>query len=171
VKASLLAFVLLLGGAFPTTAQESGLRHPLVDRLIGEWVLKGEMAGGQVTHDVEFEWVLGGQYLRFHEVARERDATGAPAYEAIVFIGWDAQSERLACLWLDTTGGEGLTNGVIGYAVPAGDSIPFLFRFPDGSPFHTTFAYDRGTDTWEWHMDGEDNGVRRPFARVTMSRK
>lgn len=165
----LLATVALT--TLPASAQPSGLQDPLLDRLIGDWVLEGTIGGAQVTHDVVFDWVLGHQYVRFHEVARERDSTGAPAYEAIVFIGWDQPSGRYACLWLDSTGGEGLSSDAIGYGAASGDSIPFVFHFPDGSPFYTTFSYTRTTDTWQWHMDGEENGVRRPFARVTLSRK
>jgi len=155
----------------PATAQTSGLQDPLLDRLIGEWVLEGTIAGEQTTHDVVFEWVLEHQYVQFHEVARERDPSGAPAYEAIVFIGWDSASERYACLWLDSTGGDGLSANAIGYGAPSGDSIPFVFRFPDGSLFHNTFAYDRATDTWQWSLDGEQEGELQPFARVTLTRK
>jgi hypothetical protein len=37
--------------------------------------------------------------------------------------------------------------------------------------FHTTFVYDRASDSWQWHMDNESSGVRRPFARVTLTRR
>ena len=33
------------------------------------------------------------------------------------------------------------------------------------------FAYDRNTDTWQWNMDGEDNGKFKPFARVILTKK
>jgi hypothetical protein len=165
-----LATIVVL--ALPASAQTTGLQDPLLDRLIGEWVMEGMIAGDQITHDLVFEWVLAHNYVRFHEVARERDSTGAPAYESIVFIGWDEPSGRYACLWLDVTGGGGLTAGGIGHAEPSIDTLAFLFHFPDGSPWHTTFAYDRNTDTWNWLMQGEEDGaLRSPFARVTLSRK
>jgi len=44
----------------------------------------------------------------------------------------------------------------------AGDSIPFLFRYDATDSFHTTFVYDRRSDTWQWHMDNDSAGVRRP---------
>lgn len=171
MKTSLGLLVTLSLTAPQLAAQTSGLQDPLLDRLVGEWVLEGTIGGDQVTHDVAFEWVLGHHYLQFHEVARERDSTGAPAYEAIVFIGWDRDSERYACLWLDSTGGEGLSSQAIGYGAASGDTIPFIFHFPDGRPFYTTFAFSRATDTWQWHMDVEENGTRQSFARVTLSRK
>jgi Protein of unknown function (DUF1579) len=167
VAATLLALAV---PAIPASAQP--IQDPLLENLIGEWVLEGTIGGEQTTHDVAFEWVLQHQYVQMHEIAREKDAAGRPAYEALVTIGWDEPSQRYACLWLDSTGGGGLVPEGLGYAAPSGDSIPFQFRFPDGSPFHTTFVYHRGSDTWEWQMDGEnEDGTLQPFARVTLSRK
>ena len=148
-----------------------GFQDPLLDRLAGTWVLKGMMAGNDVVHDVVAEWVTGHQYLRFVELSREREDDGARVYEAIVFIGWDAEHERYACLWLDSTGGSGLVNGIIGYATPDGDRLAFLFDFGNGTHFHTTFNYDRDRDVWEWRMDSERNGGLQPFARAAMTRR
>ena len=58
----------------------------------------------------------------------------------------------------------------LGYAV-AGDSISFLFRYSATNRFHTTFVYDRAADRWQWHMDNDSAGVRKPFARVTLTRR
>lgn len=148
-----------------------GFQDPLLDRFAGTWVSEGMIAGGDVVHDVVAEWVTGHQYLRFVELSREREPDGTRAYEAIVIIGWDAEHERYACLWLDSTGGTGLTNGVIGYAEPDDDRLAFLFEGDDGSRFHTTFTYDRDTDTWEVRMDAERDGAFRSFARTAMTRR
>ena len=40
--------------------------------------MSGTIGGTQVTHDLVAGWVLGHQYLRFHEVAREVDSEGVP---------------------------------------------------------------------------------------------
>ena len=148
-----------------------GFQDPLLDRLAGTWVLEGMMAGGDVVHDVVAEWVTGHQYLRFVELSREREADGTRAYEAIVFIGSDAEQGGYACLWLDSTGGSGLVNGIIGYAPTGGDRLAFLFDFGDESHFHTTFIYDRVRDVWELRMDSERDGGLQPFARATMTRR
>ena len=158
--------------ATPAAAEVAGLDHPLLEHMIGDWVLRGPMAGGEVVHDVTVEWVLGRRYLRIHELARERDEAGDPAYEALVYIGWDTPNARYTCLWLDSTSGEGLSEAYrdsVGHAVIDGDALPFLFRFPDGSPWHTTISYDRDTDTWAWHMIGEDR-TAAPFTDVTLTR-
>ena len=148
-----------------------GLQDPLLDRFAGTWVLEGRMAGGEVVHDIVAEWVTGHQYLRFVELSREREDDGTRAYEALVIIGWDAPNERYACLWLDSTGGGGLTNGILGFARSDPDRLAFVFDFDGQGSFHTTFAYDRQRDAWEWRMDSEDDGQLVPFTRATMTRR
>ncbi|HEY0777734.1 MAG TPA: hypothetical protein VGD56_07185 [Gemmatirosa sp.] len=161
--------------AAPATAQQPTFRDALLDRFAGRWVLTGTIAGKPTTHDVTAEWVLGHQYLRIHEVARERTAAGEAAYQADIYVGSDPKTQEYTCVWLDNTPG-GVDAQSLGRA-PAGtargDSVPFVFRYDDGSRMHTTFAYDRAHDAWAWRLDAEPAGkpeVRRPFARVTLTR-
>jgi hypothetical protein len=163
--------LLIVCCAFPVLAQQASFHDALLDELAGKWVLHGTIAGKETTHDIDAVWVLAHQYLQFHEISREKDTNGVAAYEAIVFIGWDNRSQQYACLWLDVTSGDGLSNGVIGHAKRDADHIPFLFKGSDGSLFHTTFVRDRSADSWQWLMDGEENGKLQPFARVTLRRK
>lgn len=163
----LIPFALTAG---PAAAQTSGMENPLLDRMVGSWVMEGTIGGAQTTHDVEVTRVLG-HYVRIHEVAREVDAGGRPGYEAIILIGWDDAGGRYVCLWLDSTGGEGLSNGVLGYAVATPESLPWVFRLPDGGVIETTFAYHPDADRWTWSIDTGDSGAMRPFARVTLTRK
>jgi hypothetical protein len=152
-------------------AQQTSFEDALLDQLIGKWVLRGTIAGKETTHDIDAEWVLAHQYMQLHEVSREKDTAGVAAYEAIVFIGWDQPLQQYACLWLDVTGGGGLTGQAIGHARRDRDRIAFLFKGSDGSLFHTTFEYDESKRTWQWLMDGEENGKLQAFARVTLTRK
>jgi len=156
--------------AVAANADEPPFADELLDRFVGEWVMQGMIAGGEVTHDLKADWVLGHQYLRFDEVSRETLESGAPVYEATVFIGWDKPSGRYVCLWLDLTGGGGLANDVFGYAEPAEDNLAFVWGESDET-WHTTFFYERETDTWRWTMDGEKDGERTAFARVTLVRR
>lgn len=151
-------------------ADDPPFEDELLDRLVGDWVMRGTIAGGEVTHDLKARWVLGHQYLRFDEISRETSESGAPAYESTVFIGWDKPSGRYVCLWLDVTGGGGLANDVFGYAEPARDKLAFVWG-EGNETWHTTFYYDRDADTWRWTMDGQTDGVLRPFARVTLTRQ
>jgi hypothetical protein len=158
--------------ASPSAFSSAPHRDDLLNRLVGHWVLRGAMAGKQVVHDVTFRWVLGGEYVEMHEVSRERSARGAPAYEAIVYLVRDPHTQEYAALWLDNTDYNAFLPAGVGHAAAAGDSIPFVFTYSPSSRFRTTFVYDRSTQTWEWHMDNEDDaGGRRPFARVTLTRR
>jgi hypothetical protein len=143
----------------------------LLDRLVGKWVLSGTMDGKETTHDIDVEWILNREYVRLHELSRDRKADGKPAYEAIVLIGWNQRSRDFSCLWLDSTVGGGLSaNTIIGHAKPSGDTIPFVFKFAGGNNFHTTFIYAATTGTWQLMMDDEEGGKVQPFARARLTR-
>lgn len=143
----------------------------LFDHLAGKWVLRGVIDKQQVTHDVDAQQVLNGGYVRLHEVSREKDAQGAPAYEAIVFFSVDKKSGEYAALWLDNTSNAGLAaDAAVGRAMPKGNALPFVFKSRNGDTFHTTFVYTPATDSWQWLMDAESKGKIEPFARVTLTR-
>ncbi|MBN2184922.1 MAG: DUF1579 family protein [Candidatus Krumholzibacteriota bacterium] len=157
--------------SFAAAAQEPCFEDALLDHLAGNWVMTGTIAGAESTHDIAVEWVLGHQYLRIREVSREKTDGGGPLYEAIVFLGWDQPSGRYACLWLDSTGGGGLSPQAIGYAEPDEDDLAFVFDAGNGEIFLTTFRYIMKDDSWEWLMDTESGGKRAPFARVSLTRQ
>ena len=155
----------------PASAEAPVYADALLDRLVGTWVLRGQIAGKDTTHDVVAEWVLGHEYVRLHEVAREKDAKGNPAYEAIVFIGSGRPSHDYTCLWLDSTGGGGLVPEGFGHAMRVGEEIPFVFLDGSGKiSFKNTFAYDKSTDSWAWLMDNVVGGKAIPFGRVKLTR-
>ncbi len=172
MRYTLVAVVCCCLFAGSTQAQAPPVKDPLLEKLAGAWVLRGPLAGQQTTHDVAAEWVLNHLYLRLHETSREKDAAGRPLYEAIVLIGWDAAAGEYQCLWLDTTGGGGLSAQGIGHGKREGDKIPFLWKDKDGTiSFNNTFAYDRGADAWTWTMDNIQKGQPVPFARLTLTRR
>lgn len=163
-KLRFVAIVLAL--SLSSHAQETGFHDELLDRFTGHWSLTGTIAGDEVIHSIDSRWVLGHQYLQFDE-STDR---GEIDYEATVIIGWDEPSDRYVCLWLDSTGGSGLSNGILGYAEKSEDTLAFIFS-GNTSRFHTTFSYDKSNDTWYWTMDSEKAGQFKPFARLTMERK
>lgn len=163
--------LLLLGFAGSPLAAQSLPPDSVFQRLIGRWVLRGTIASQQTTHDVTFTWLLGNRYVQMHEVSRERTSDGTPAYEAVVLFARDPKTGEYGCMWLDNTGVTLFEPQGVGRGVVAGDSLPFLFRYTDTDRFHNTFVYDARTESWQWHMDNDSAGVRRPFARVTLTRR
>jgi len=160
-------FVSIAAFSEPSTFQDPFLNH-----LVGDWVLRGEIAHKQTTHDVTGEWVLGHQYLRLHEISREKNSKGQPVYEALVFIGWDETSGQYACLWLDTTGTSGFPAEGVGRAKRGGNDIPFVFRDAKGQPnFRNIFTYDPQEDCWAWRLDNVSDGKEIPFARLKLGKK
>jgi hypothetical protein len=169
-RRTLVALFALAVAARPATAQAL---HPdsLFDRLVGRWVLRGTIARRPTTHDVTFTWMLGREYVQMHEISRERAANGTPAYEAVVLFGRDPKTGEYGVLWMDNTAASAFDPAGTGRGFLAGDSIPFLFNYSATDRFHTTFVYDRAADSWQWHMDNDSAGVRKPFARLTLTRR
>jgi hypothetical protein len=151
-------------------AQLPSRQDSLLNHLTGKWILQGTIGGKQTTHDIVAEWILGNQYLQITEVSREKEADGKPSYDAKVFITWNQNSKLYDCLWLDNTGNEGLRDGAVGHSEFLTDRIEIKFKASDGSKFYTTFIFNKTADTWQWLMDGEENGKIVPFARLTLSR-
>jgi len=142
----------------------------LLNHLAGNWLLKGMIAGKQTTHDIQAQWVLHHEYLQLHEVSREKDVHGQPAYEAIILLSWDEKLNQYACLWLDSTAGGALTSNVTCRAAPSGDSIPFIFAISPSESIHTTFTYRKTSDTWQWLIDNVANAKSERFAAVELFR-
>jgi hypothetical protein len=167
-KSAVVAVLCLAVLAGLCSAQEPAAFHDdLLDHLAGNWVLQGTIMGKPAMHDVTAEWVLGHQYLRFHEVSRDKQGD-RPQYEAMVFIGWDPKTSEYICIWLDDFGFA--FDNAVGRAERNGNEIPFLFPYPNG-PFHTTFAYTPESGSWEMRMDNDVQGKLKPFARTKLTRK
>ena len=130
MKTTFAILALLFMTSFSASAQGPTRKDPLLDRLTGSWTLQGTIAGRETTHDIESVWVLNDEYLQIHETSREKNAQGQPAYEAIIFIEWDGPSNEYKCLWLDSTGGGGLS-APIAQGKRGNDEITFLFRDKD----------------------------------------
>lgn len=138
-----------------------GPQHPfqdsLFERLAGDWWMTGNVGQHPATYRLRAEWVLNHQFLRLEM----RDTARVPAYEAHVYIGRDNLSERYVAHWLDAFGGR--WSETLGYGARAGDSVEFVFEYPDG-PFRTRFTADpdggwtvlmrQRTPAGEWQVFG-----------------
>jgi hypothetical protein len=161
--------VILCCSAAGAFAQQPPVNSPLLDHLVGKWMLQGTVAGKETTHDVDAEWVLEHHYLLIHEVSREKNAKGAPQYQATIYIAWNEPTKDYACVWLDDYGG--LAAASIGAVTPQENELPFIFKDEKGEvTFKNDFVYDAKASTWEWRMDNVANGVAKPFARVKLTR-
>lgn len=141
----------------------------LLDHLPGRWVMSGTIDGKQTTHDVDADWVLKREYIRLHEVSREKDATGGAAYDAIVFLSWDAKRGEYSCMWLDNTAGGALSAEGIAHGKPQPNAIPLVFIVKGKEALHTTFAYTAQSDSWRLTIDDVEKHERFADLRLTRS--
>ncbi|HET7871218.1 MAG TPA: DUF1579 family protein [Terriglobales bacterium] len=121
----------------------------LLDNLQGKWKVTGTTMGKPREMELTSEWVLNHQFLLVHE----KDAAtveGKPPYDAHIYIGYDNTSERYVLHWLDVFGGR--VDETLGYGTRAGNSIKFIFEYPDG-PFHNTFTWNPETKTWRFLLE------------------
>lgn len=172
--ALVLALVTQLQSPCTAIAQDSAKPSPeiLLEKMTGEWVMKGTIGGKEVTHDVYVDRILKRQYVRIHEVSREKDADGGNTYEAWIHIAWDKEKEEFVVMWLDNTGTTNFSADSVGHGKPIGEQISFVWKLADGSGIHNTFVYERASDTWSWKIDNVDKSAKlSSFARVTLKRK
>ena len=165
-----LILLVVLISPYAVKAQQISQPDSLLNKLTGKWVLDGTIDGQQTVHDIEAKRVLNGQYVQIKEESREKDKKGNPLYVAIIYICWQDATKQYFCLWLDNTSNEGISNQITGRAKQNGDKIEMVFKYSDANQFHTTFLYDRATNTWQWLMDGMENGKLQPFARVKLTK-
>jgi hypothetical protein len=147
--------LLLFAAAVPAAAQNitaplDGVDHKFLDdtleHLAGSWTMSGQILGHAVAHHVTAEWTLNHQFLHFHE----KDTADPPAYEVEVYIGYDNMSERYVAHWLDVFGGR--FSETLGFGKRDGNSIRFLFEYPDG-PFTNTFHWKPAEKKWQFVLE------------------
>lgn len=168
-----IALLLVSGGFHEATSQPQQpldgpnriFRDDLLESLVGKWQLTRTIRGKQVQNSVGAEWVLNHQFLRVHM----KDTAVPSQYEAMVFIGYDNASERYVAHWIDVYGGR--FSETLGYGRRDGDSIRFVFEYPDG-PFHNTFTWNRETKIWTFLMETKNpSGQWVQFANDTLRRE
>ena len=166
-----VGFALALTSMSAPAAQTSA-HEELMSKMTGHWTMTGTIGKAATTHDVDVDWILKNEYIRIHEVSRDKDPNGAASYEAWVYLSWDPAKNEFAVMWLDNTAATNFAPEGIGHAKPDGDRIPIIYKLADGTGIRTTFAYDRSKDTWAWTIDNVDaKGTTSPFARLTLVRK
>lgn len=140
-------------------------RDELVDKLAGNWDLTRNFGTRTERNTVEAKWVLNHQFMLVHM----KDVATPPAYEAMVFIGYDNASERYVAHWIDVFGGR--FSETLGYGTRSGNSIKFVFEYPDG-PFHNTFTWQPESKSWVCLLRQKDSkGNWTTFAEDRLRRR
>lgn len=151
-----------------TPVQANQPLRELQEKLVGDWVLTGEIAGQPAVHDVQAAWTLQGNYVRLQEISREKSANGEPAYEATVYIG--ARKDHYVCIWLDIT--EVASGDVTCRAPQASNTMRFEFRdAQDALILTNTFTYRPADDSWSWRIENVSAGQTQLFGLVTLRRQ
>lgn len=166
---SLVTVFLASLASFAGVASAQSIDDSLLNHLAGKWVLTGKIAGHEVVHDVTADWVLAHQYIQIHEISRAKKPDGKPDYEAIVYLGWNPGLKQYTCLWLDTTGGNGLVADGFGHADKGQSTLSFRWNDDHGSPsLENAFSYDSTHNTWRWQIDNLDSGRVKHFADLKL---
>ncbi|HEU4389011.1 MAG TPA: DUF1579 family protein [Blastocatellia bacterium] len=148
----------------PLDGPKRVFRDELLDNLVGTWMVTRTIRGKEVQNTLEAEWVLNHQFLEVHM----KDVASPPTYEARVFIGYDNASERYVAHWIDVYGGR--FSETLGYGLRNGDSILFVFEYPDG-PFHNKLTWNATAKAWTFTMEGKNAaGKWTPFAQDSLRR-
>jgi len=163
----LLAFALHV----PSTAQLQGppeWHDDLIDHMVGTWKIEGNVMGAEAHHTLTAEWVLNHQFLRMYEKTSPDAPSSEKRYEAIWFIGYDDVSEKYVEHLMDIFGAR--FSESLGYGTRDGDSIRFVYEYPDG-PFHTTYRWNPQQGSWQWLMEEKNkNGKWITFADFKLKR-
>jgi hypothetical protein len=148
----------------PVDGPNQIFQDQLIDRLAGDWNLTRRIRGQIVANTVKAEWVLNHQFLLLHM----KDVAVPMRYEAMVFIGRDNANDRYVVHWIDVFGGK--FSETLGYGKRAGNTLKFVFEYPDG-PFNNTFTWNPQTKTWNCLLEQKNKqGQWTVFAEDTLQR-
>lgn len=128
-------------------------KDELLENLVGDWKLSRRIRERTVENSVKVEWILNHQFLRIHM----KDVETPSRYEAMVFVGYDTVSERYVVHWIDVFGGR--FSETLGYGKRDGNSIMFVFEYPEG-PFHNTFTWNPADKTWTFMTEQKNQQAR-----------
>jgi hypothetical protein len=143
------------------------LEDDLLDRMVGNWRLRGTFEGQPVNHSVEVRWVLNHQFLEIHERDLNPPKGNDVPYDALVYVGYAPATRHYVAHWLDVFGGGSET---LGHGKRTESAIEFDFEYP-GQPWLTTFRWNGASSTWQWLMRTKtQQGQWKDTADMTLAR-
>jgi SAM-dependent methyltransferase len=138
----------------------------LLERMVGAWVLVGEMGSTPLRQHVGARWALGGRYVEMR--CTQQDAPGgAVPYEAVYHIGFEPSSGTMVMHLLDSTGV--VAERSVGRGIPEADAVTFTFPYL-GGPFTNRFTYDSRRDSWTHELSARQGAQATPFATKHLTR-
>ncbi|HLW77149.1 MAG TPA: hypothetical protein VKS01_09185 [Bryobacteraceae bacterium] len=167
MKSNLVLCLVL--AAMPSFAQAPAQwQDGLIKHFEGAWKLEGPLLGNIAHHDVQADWVFNRQFLRITEKTSADAPAGERRYDAVWYLGYDSISDRYVLHLMDAYGAR--FSETLGYGVIDGNTIKFVFEYPDG-PFHTTYRWSASDNSWQWLMEQKDkDGKWKQFADLKFQR-
>ena len=143
-------------------AQVEKFNDPLLDKLSGNWKMKGVVREDSVEYKTECKWTLNHQFFLLHML----DINNPPRFEAVVYIGFNNDKKNYVVHWLDQFGGS--YSETLGHGNSNGDSIKILFNYPYGY-FRDTFTYLTDKEQWHFLLEDKNEDVEwQKFAEYTL---
>lgn len=161
--AALLATPSLAHAQAPAAPEDK--RPAVLRALDGSWTMSGDVRGKPVTYRMTAAPALQGAFTEM----RMQDVQVPAQYEAVVFIGYDAASQRVIAHWMDSFGA---TQSVPhGTGQVDGNTIRFTIPYAHGD-FRDTFTYDPASASWRFELESAGpNGTWKHFARYDVKRE
>jgi hypothetical protein len=136
-----------------------------LDRLSGEWELRGTMGDVELHQSVAAQWILGGTYMWMHFQSVTPADNPTADYEAVYHIGYNKEHRLYVMHLLDTT--EIPLTCAMGRCRRDANALPFLFEY-GGSKFFNTFEWHPQTEHWSFLQTYEAADESHVFASKKM---
>jgi hypothetical protein len=157
--------VVLLCAVGQAPAQPAAARDAFLQQLAGSWEMTGTIRGKPVRQRGEGSWVLAGAWLRFTIV----DLAVPPAYQATVYVGFDASSGDYVAHWLDQFGAAGARVVATGHR--DGRQLVLTFPYSEGA-FRDTFSLEAGGERGTLLLEAQQaDGHWSQFASYRLQRE
>ena len=132
-----------------------------LDQLQGTWLMEGTVRGKPVRYTAEGRRVLQGGFLRL----AMKGGDSKPAYEADVYIGFDAKANDYIVHWLDRFGAAGAR--VVAQGERQGERLVVTFPYVEGA-FRDTFTWQPESKSWTLLLESKDGDTWSNFASYTL---
>jgi hypothetical protein len=132
-----------------------------LDELQGTWLMEGNVRGKPVRYLAEGQRVLQGGFLKLHVMNSESKS----AYEADVFIGFDAKANDYSVHWLDRFGAAGAR--VVARGERQDQRLVVMFPYAEGA-FRDTFTWQPESKSWTLLLESKKDDAWSTFANYTL---